>query len=118
MTTQEIAGDLVALCKQGQFEQAGEKYWADDVLSVEAMGDNREVRGKAAAKAKGEGFMNSHEIHGVEVEGPYVNGDQFVVGFKMDMTAKETGQRHTMSETALYTLKDGKIAEERFFYGG
>ena len=118
MTTQEIAGDLVALCKQGKFEEAGEKYWADDVLSVEFGGDNPEARGKTAVKAKGEGFMNSHEIHGVEVEGPYVNGDQFVVGFKMDMTAKETGQRHAMAETALYTVKDGKIVEERFFYGG
>ncbi|MGI9170216.1 MAG: SnoaL-like domain-containing protein, partial [Caulobacteraceae bacterium] len=115
---QEIAADLVALCKQGQFNEAGEKYWADDVLSVEPMGDHAEVRGKAGVKAKGEGFMQSHEIHGVEVEGPYVNGDQFVVGFKMDMTAKDTGQRHAMAETALYTLKNGKIAEERFFYGG
>ena len=36
MTTQDIANDLVALCKQGKFSESGEKYWASDVLSVEA----------------------------------------------------------------------------------
>jgi ketosteroid isomerase-like protein len=36
----------------------------------------------------------------------------------MDFTNKETGQRMQMDEHALYTVKDGKIVEERFFYGG
>ena len=47
-----------------------------------------------------------------------MNGDQFIIRFVMDITARESGQRMKMDETALYTLKDGKIAEERFFYGG
>ena len=58
----------------------------------------------------------NHEVHGVHVEGPYVNGDQFTVRFKMDITLKETGDRNSMDETDLYTMKDGKIAEERFLY--
>ena len=116
MTTQDIANDLVALCREGKFDQAGEKYWADDVLSVEAMGDNAESRGKAAARAKGEWWSGAHDIHGVKVEGPYVNGDSFAVRFTMDITVKESGQRHTMDEVAFYVLKNGKIAEERFFY--
>jgi hypothetical protein len=29
---------------------------------------------------------------------------------------KPTGQRETMTEMALYTVKDGKIVEEQFFY--
>ena len=120
MTTQEIANDLVALCRQGKFAESGEKYWAQDVVSVEAGGpDGMDPvsRGIDAARGKGEWWAANHEMHGVEVEGPYVNGDQFIVRFKMDVTPKG-GQRTTMDETALYTLKDGKIAEERFFYGG
>ncbi len=116
MSTSDIAHDLVALCKAGKFDEAGEKYWADDVLSVEAAGDNAESRGKDAARGKGEWWANSHEVHSVEVEGPYINGDQFSVRFKMDTTFKETGARQSMDEIALYTLKGGKIAEERFFY--
>ena len=50
--------------------------------------------------------------------GPWINGDQFVVRFTMDVTQKQSGQRIAMDEAALYTIKDGKIAEERFFYGG
>lgn len=117
MTTQDIAHDLVALCREGKFDEAGEKYWAADVLSVEPMGDNAESRGIEAARAKGEWWSGAHDIHGVVVEGPYVNGDQFIVRFVMDITAKASGNRMKMDETALYTIKDGKIAEERFFYG-
>ena len=118
MSVHDIANDLVALCKAGQFAESGEKYWAKDVVSVEAMGDNAVSHGIDAARGKGEWWANAHEVHGVTVEGPWVNGDQFVVRFTMDVTVKESGQRMTMDEAALYTIKDGKIAEERFFYGG
>ena len=36
--------------------------------------------------------------------------------FDMDVTAKQTGQRMQMREIGLYTVRDGKIVEERFFY--
>ncbi len=120
MTTQDIANDLVALCKEGKFAESGEKYWAADVVSVEAGapgGGDPVSRGINAARAKGEWWANNHEVHSVAVEGPYVNGDQFVVRFTMEVTPKG-GQRMTMDEMAVYTLKGGKIAEERFFYGG
>ena len=116
MNTQEIAHDLVALCKQGKFDEAGEKYWADDVLSVEAMGDEKESKGKDAARGKGEWWSANHEVHSSEVMGPFINGDDFAVRFVMDLTLKETGARRQMDEVAFYRLKDGKIAEERFFY--
>lgn len=114
---QEIADDLVAMCKQGQFEESGEKYWDDDVVSLEPMpGDMARMQGKAALRGKGEWWYANNEIHNVEVEGPYVHGDQFVVRFKMDVTPKG-GQRMTMDEVGLYTVRNGKIVEERFFYG-
>jgi hypothetical protein len=119
MSTQDIANDLVALCKAGKFAESGEKYWADDVLSVEAGapgGGDPASRGIEAARGKGAWWSANHDIHGVEVEGPYVNGGQFVVHFKMDVTPKASGQRMTMDEMAVYTIKNGKIAEERFFY--
>lgn len=118
MSTQDVAKDLVAMWKDGKFAQSGEKYWAEDVVSVEPMGDNPTSRGKGAAQAKGEWWNNTHEVHGVEVTGPWVNGDQFTVRFTMDVTVKDSGQRMTMDEIGLYTIKGDKIAEERFFYGG
>jgi ketosteroid isomerase-like protein len=121
MTVNDIAKDLVTLCKSGDFATPGEKYWADDVVSVEPGGPpgmDPVSRGKAAAVAKGEWWAGAHTINSTSVEGPWVNGDQFTVKFKMDVTVKETGQRNQMEEIALYTVKDGKISEERFFYGG
>lgn len=120
MTTHDVANDLVALCRQGKLTESGEKYWANDVVSVEANapgGGDPASRGIEAVRGKGKWWAENHEIHGVEVEGPYVNGDQFLVRFKMDVTPKATGQRMTMDEMGVYTLKAGKIAEERFFYG-
>jgi hypothetical protein len=116
MNTQEIAHDLVALCKAGKFGEAGERYWAEDVVSVEPMGADAEARGKAAVRAKDASWADTHEVHGVKVEGPFVNGDEFTVRFVMDVTDTNAKQRMTMDEVALYRLKNGKIAEERFYY--
>jgi ketosteroid isomerase-like protein len=115
-SVREIADDLVAMCRAGQFDESGEKYWAEDVVSIEPMpGAMAEIRGKAGVKGKGEWWAANHEVHDVLVEGPYVNGDQFAVRFKMELTPKG-GERITMDEIGLYTVRDGKIAEERFFY--
>ena len=42
--------------------------------------------------------------------------DEFIVRFKLSTTNKESGEKASMDETALYRVKDGKITEERFFY--
>jgi ketosteroid isomerase-like protein len=121
MSTADVAKDIVALCKAGKFMESGEKYWADDVVSIEAGGPpgmDPVAKGKAAVHGKSEWWEGAHDVHSIEVEGPYLNGDQFTVRFKMDVTQKATGQRFAMDEHALYTLKDGKIVEEKFFYGG
>jgi len=118
MSIETIARDLVALCKAGKFAEAGEKYWADNVVSIEPMGENAELKGKKAVLGKSDWWEKNHEVHSFDVEGPYVHGDQFVVRFKMDMTTKSNGQRQKMDEVGLYTVRNGKIAEERFFYGG
>ena len=121
MSVADIANDLVALCRAGQTDACGEKYWADDVVSVEAGGPpgmDPVSRGKAAVLAKGRWWADNHEVKAIEVEGPYMNGDQFTVHFKMAVIMKESGQSVDMDEHALYTVKGGKIVEERFFYGG
>ena len=119
MTTQEIAGAFAALCKAGQFEEAGERFWAEDVVSVEPMaGEMVVMTGKAAVRGKGEWWHANHDVHATETDGPYVNGDQFALRFRIDVTQKASGQRMQMEEVGLYTLRDGKVVEERFFFRG
>jgi ketosteroid isomerase-like protein len=118
-TTADIAADFAALCKAGELDAAGEKYWSPDVVSIEAggpPGKDPAARGIDAVRAKGEWWYGAHDVHSVETSGPYVHGDQFILRFAMDITEKASGNRIQMEEEALYTVKDGKVVEERFFY--
>ncbi len=121
MTSQEIAADFASMCKAGDWTSAGEKYWSPDIVSVEPGGPegmDPVSRGIDAVRAKGEWWYTNHEIHSAETTGPFINGDQFILRFKLDVTMKQSGTRMVMNEDGLYTIKDGKIVEERFFFGG
>jgi ketosteroid isomerase-like protein len=116
MTTTEIAKAFTDMLKAGDHEGAV-KFHSPDVVSLEAMdGPMARIQGTAAVKAKSEWWYANHTVHSVATEGPYVNGDQFALVFDMDITTNETGQRTQMKEVALYTVKDGKVVEERFMY--
>ena len=116
MDTADVAAKFATALKAGRFEEA-ETYWSDDVVSFEAQdGPMREARGRAAVHAKGEWWVANHDVHSLETSGPYLNGDQFALRFRIDVTPKASGQRTQMEEVGLYTVRDGKIAEERFFY--
>ena len=117
MTIAELAKDFTDFLKRGDDEAAAKKYNAGDIVSYEAMeGPMSVCRGEDAVRQKGDWWRANREVHGASVEGPFVNGDQFAVRFSYDITPKETGKRVTMDEFGLYTVKDGKITEERFFY--
>jgi len=79
-------------------------------------GSPAEVRGLKAVMEKGKQWMDNHEVHGAKVEGPWPNGDRFVVRFSYDVTNKPSGKRFQMEEAALFTVDNGKIVREEFFY--
>lgn len=119
MTTMDVANALVDLCRQGKNHEAIATLYAEDVESSEAgaaPGMDRVVTGKAAVLAKGQWWVDNHEVHDAQVSGPWPNGDQFIVGFKFEVTFKPSGQRFVMEEMGLYTVADGKVAKETFFY--
>lgn len=117
MTIREIADDVVALSKAGDLDGIGTRYWSDAIVSIENMdGPMARLEGREAVAGKGAWWNGAHDVHSVETFGPFVNGDQFAVRWVMDVTQKESGNRIAMDELALYTVKDGKIVEERFFY--
>jgi hypothetical protein len=117
MDIRAIAEHVVELANAGEFEAIGDTYWDDDIISFEAgEGPMAVCDGIDAVRAKSEWWSGAHEVHGGSAEGPWVNGDQFTVRFIMDVTNKDSGARIKMDEIALYTVDDGKIIEERFFY--
>ena len=121
MNTMEIARKLVELCKQGKNLEALNTLFAADVVSVEAFdppGGQREAKGIAAVKGKGEWWVANHEVHSALVTGPWPHDDRFIVGFQYDVTNKPSGKRMKMDEVGLYTVRNGKIVREEFFYAG
>ncbi|MEO8543805.1 MAG: SnoaL-like domain-containing protein [Betaproteobacteria bacterium] len=117
MTTRELAQAFTDLLKSGKADEAGKTYWSDDIVSMEPMdGDMAVLKGRKAVDGKSAWWFANHEVHSVGTEGPYVHGDQFAVRFTMDVTPKG-GKRMKMDEVGLYTVKGGKIVEERFFFG-
>jgi ketosteroid isomerase-like protein len=119
MTTMEIARKLVELCGQGRNREALDTLFAADMVSVEAApppGGARETRGLVAVKAKGQWWVDNHEIHSASITGPWPHDNRFVVGFQYDVTNKPSGRRMKLDEVGLYEVRDGKIVREEFFY--
>jgi hypothetical protein len=119
MSTQEVAEKLVSLCSQGKFDEATERLYSPDIVSVEAgapPGKSRETKGIAGVKAKGEWWTANHEVHSSTVEGPLVAGSHFAVTFKFEVTFKPQNRRFRMEEVAVYKVAGDKIVYEEFFY--
>jgi len=120
--TLAVGKKLVEMCKEGKMNEAMDELYSPHIVSIEAgapPGASARVEGIAAVKGKGEWWQANHEVHGGETEGPFPHGDRFIVRFKFDVTAKAgpmEGKRFTLDEAALYTVKDGKIVHEEFFY--
>ncbi len=123
--TDVVAARLHELCSMGKYHEAMQELYADNARHVEAMempGSDckRILKGKGNLLQKSEQWGRTTTIHGASMSKPLVNGDQFVCEMKLDCTSSEgpmAGQRMQMSETCLYTVKNGKITEAKFFYG-
>ena len=117
MTNAETANAFATMLKAGDHEGAAKRFNAETIISREAMDGPRAMcQGSAAVQAKSEWWYANHEVHETISEGPLVNGDQFLMKFTIDVTPKASGQRIKMEEWGLYTVANGKIIEERFFY--
>jgi hypothetical protein len=117
--TTEIGNKYVAFCKQGKFEACLHELFGKDAVSVEAWappGIERIATGLAAIRAKGEAWARDNEIHSFEVSGPFPLEQRFTVHFRFDVTNKPNSRRMSMEEVGLFTIENGKIVREEFFY--
>src|SRR5690349_4510740 len=118
----EVGKKLVELCRKGTESEAINTLYSSKIVSIEPQdGPSGPARqeGIATIRAKGEWFEKNNTVNKREVEGPWPHGDRFIVRFQYDVTANAgpmAGQRLTLDETGLYTVKDGKIVQEEFFY--
>jgi hypothetical protein len=119
MTLEEIARKLVANCREGREHEGLAELYDPACESVEAVdppGGSRISKGVEAIRGKHDWWAANFEMHGGDVDGPYLHGpDRFAVIFEMDVTEKASGQRWKGREVALYTVHEGRIVKEEFF---
>jgi hypothetical protein len=125
MSLQTVATKFVELCNQGKNFDVMETMYAPDIVSVEASGE--EVAGKRPVIDKSRRWGAVNTVNGEKVRGPFFDradvaadrsSGQFAVHFTFDVTPKSTGRRVTLEEVGLYTVEDGQITREQFFYEG
>jgi hypothetical protein len=114
-----IASDFAAMLRAGEFAAAADRYWAPGIASIDppAFGDApASVSGKRAALAKCAARFAGQRIDDLAIDGPFITGNQFALFVDMVLVDLASGTRRPFSEIALFTVRDGKIAEERYFY--
>ena len=119
MSAATIGAQLVEHCRNQTEGEALKTLYSPDVVSVEAVdnGMGRECHGIAGIEGKHQWWAENFEMHGGSVSDAMPHGDdRFAVIFEMDATHKPSGQRTQMKEVGLYTVADGKIVREEFFY--
>lgn len=108
------------MCRQGKNFEVMQTLYDGNIVSVEAVlraTGSFETAGKEAVIQKSAEWAAAHEIHGGSVDGPFLLGDRFAVVFAFEVTPKLTGERVTVREVGVYTVLDGLITREEFFYG-
>jgi ketosteroid isomerase-like protein len=118
----DVGRELVELCRAGKHLEAVDALYGNNVVSIEVRGDANmpaRMEGIDAIRGKNKWWLENHEVHGGDVKGPFPHGDRFIVFMNIDVTPKTgpfAGKRMQFQEEALYTVRDGKIVQEEFFY--
>ncbi len=121
MTIDRLASDFAHLLLTGNPIEAAEKYWADDIIRIEPArlpaGEPQQATGYAAAYAELLEWIEATDADELVIDGPFVTGNVFALFLDMEIAVPETGKREPFSEIAVFTVRDQKIIEERYFYG-
>ncbi len=119
-TIDDVARDFTAMLRLGQFEAAGARFWADDITSFEPAdlsgGIQAFVGGIDAVRAKSESWFAASRIEDLSIDGPFITGDQFALFMDMAIVDRASGTAQPFTEIALFTVRNGQITEERYFY--
>ena len=119
-TALEIGTQLVQKFNDEGGEACVDALYADDIVSIEGQGTEEmtaRMEGIDAIRGKNQWWYANNEVRSTSATGPFVGhrDDQFVVRFHLDVTPIG-GERMQMDEVGLFTVKDGKVAQQEFLY--
>lgn len=121
MTLHDIANSLATHCRNGTEDEGLNTLYAPDAVSVEAFPNPETGTAMTAGidgiRGKHDWWNSAMEVHAGQVDGPHFHGDnRFALIFEMDVTERATGKRFQMKEVGIYTVAEGRIVREEFFY--
>jgi hypothetical protein len=117
-TPAEIGAAIVAAFNRGEGDRVAAQYWSDAIESVEGHGVNMGWYGREAVNQKNADWTSQNRILGGVAEGPFCGSSGFAIKFRIETQTIATGEKRTMDEVGVYTVRDGKIVREEFMYGG
>jgi len=108
--------EVQSMIAEGKLLEAFEKFYADNVVMVEATGETTE--GKDANRKREEQFVSGlAEMHGGGVKSMTSNEDDGVTMAEVWMDASfKDGNRVKMEQVSVKKWEDNKIVHERFYY--
>lgn len=116
----DLANRTVEANNSGRARALLDEIYAEDAVSVEAQappGGSAEFAGLEAIRGKYDWWEGAHDVHSARADGPFLHGaNRFGVIYEIDVTNKESGERSQMRELGLYTVENGRIVREEFFY--
>lgn len=116
----QIVDEFISLCHVGQLIDAIDRFYGDDVVVVEPIGDTGTIRttqGKHAVRVNNERWLRENSIHSLKVGAPMLGLSSFAVPFDFDLTHLPSGHRKRLSEVGIYQLLDRTIVKATFYYG-
>lgn len=118
MSTEQVAKKLVALCREGKFEEAIRELYSPEIVSIEPEGAPwGTVTGFDAIAQKGKEWNEMvSEFHSSEISDPLVAENFFSITMKSRVTLKGMEHPMDMDEVCVYRVEDGKVVTEQFFY--
>lgn len=118
MTTQEVANQLVKLCKEGKFEEIYQTLFSAEIVSKEPPGGNWETAtGFEEIQKKGEQWQEMvDKVITSEISEPIAAADHFAITMKSKVRFKSIPDVIDMDEICVYKVVDGKVVLEQFFY--
>ena len=118
MTTQEIANQLVQLCREGKYEQVYEELFSPEILSIEPEGGPwGTTKGMEGIQKKAQEWQAMvEEILSSEVSDPIVADNFFSCTMKTKVRMKGVTDPVNMDEVIVYRVENQKVVSEQFFY--
>ncbi len=119
MNTQQIAERLVQLSRTGEYDAIYDELFAPDAIGVWPAGTPEEspTIGIDAMKQKGkEREAMFEKLLWIHIGEPIVANDHFAVVTWFEAIQKGQTEPSTHQEIIVYTVRDGKIVKEEYFY--